>query len=246
MTDSGGTRRVGAHLEPIGRAVLEPGGREIDRDAPTLGRRAMSGEHPVVIFSPHVDDEVLGCFSFLAPGTLVVFGGVEARERIPREERLEELRRSADALGFAWRLLDNEVNRYDGAALIAPFEAAIADARPHTVLLPIRSYNQDHRAVHDAALVATRPHDTNPRVDRVLAFEQPHSELWPYEPHAKPTLHRPIDIDAKLEAYARYASQVRGHRSPATVAALAALRGAEVGEPHAEAFHVLRLLDTTA
>jgi len=197
----------------------------------------------VVIFSPHVDDEVLGCFSFLAPGTLVVYGGVEARATIPRETRIEELERSADALGFAWRLLDNEVNRYDASDLIAPFEAILEEIRPTTALLPIRSYNQDHRAVFDAALVATRPHDTNRRVDRVLAFEQPHSEIWPYEPHAKPTLHRPIDIDRKLEAYAHYATQVRGHRSPETVAALAALRGAEIGEPHAEAFHVLRLVD---
>ncbi len=196
-----------------------------------------------LIFSPHVDDEVLGCFSFLDRNTLVVFAGIESRINISRAQRIDELDASVNALGFNYRILENKVNHYKAEELIEPFEAAISQAQPVTVLLPIRSYNQDHRAVYAAALVATRPHDTNWRVDRVLGFEQPHSEIWPYEIHAKPAWYRKINIEEKLIAYARYASQVRGHRSPATVSALAAMRGAEIGEAHAEAFHVMRWID---
>jgi LmbE family N-acetylglucosaminyl deacetylase len=203
----------------------------------------MKNDCNVLIFSPHVDDEVLGCFSFLDADALVVFAGIESRANISRQQRIDELDESVSALGFHYQILENEVNRYNSMDLIEPFEAAIARVKPETVLLPLRSYNQDHRAVYDAALVATRPHDINWRANRVLAFEQPHSEIWPYENHAKPNWYRKINIDEKLTAYARYASQVRGHRSPATVSALAALRGAEIGEDHAEAFHVLRWID---
>ena len=198
----------------------------------------------VVIFSPHIDDEVLGCFSFLKPGTHVVFGGVEERPSISREGRIEELESSCEALGFTYELHDFPVNHYEQDLLIAPFEAVLEKTRPDTVLLPIRSYNQDHRAVHDAAWVATRPHDANWRVDRVLGFEQPHSEIWPYETHALPGCFKSIDIAAKLQAYKRYRSQVRGHRSLDTVAALAAMRGATIGVAGAEAFHVYRWIDT--
>jgi len=204
----------------------------------------ISGKRSTLIFSPHVDDEVLGCFSFLNENTHVLYCGVESRVDIPKETRLAELTDSAQALGFSYELLDNPVNRYVTSELIQPFETAITTIKPSTVLLPIPSYNQDHRSVYDAALVATRPHDTLFQVKRVLGFEQPHSEIWPYGNNGKPTAHRIINIEDKINAYNRYASQVRGHRSAATVSALAALRGAEIGVAHAESFHVLRWLDT--
>jgi len=203
----------------------------------------MTQPYHTLILSPHIDDEVLGCFSFLEKGTFVLFGGVESRPGNPASERMEELDASTSALGFDYSVLDNTVNAYDAKQLITPFEQAIQRIRPATVLLPVPSYNQDHRAFNDAALVATRPHDTLFRVNRVLAYEQPHTQIWPYAQLAPPAYHRPIDIAEKMVAYQRYASQVRGHRSPDTVAAMAAMRGAEIGVRHAEAFHVLRWVD---
>ena len=195
-----------------------------------------------LILSPHIDDEVLGCFAFLRPGTHVVFGGVESREGMPASLRIDELEASADALGFTWELLDNAVNAYDSNDLIGPFERAIVERRPATVLLPEPSYNRDHRAAFDAGLIATRPHDTLPRVDEVLVFEQPHAVLWPHSRIPEPTVFVEIDAEAKLTAYARYASQVRGHRSPGCVRALAALRGAAIGRPAAEGYRALRIV----
>lgn len=203
----------------------------------------MNTKISVLILSPHIDDEVLGCFSFLNQEAFVLYIGAEERETISKATRMDELNASADALGFQWELKNHTVNQYISHELIELFEITIARLKPETVLIPVQSYNQDHRAVYEAALVATRPHDTNFRVDQVLAFEQPHSELWPYQTLPKPALHRPIDIEHKLTAYQRYSSQVRGHRSPETVAAMAAMRGAEIGEPHAEAFHILRRIE---
>lgn len=204
----------------------------------------LTKSYRTLILSPHIDDEVLGCFSFLCEGTLVVFGGVESRKGNPSSERIAEVNASAAALHFDYELLEHTVNAYNASELITPFENAIQRYKPDTLLLPVPSYNQDHRAFNDAALVATRPHDTLFRVNRVLAYEQPHTQIWPYANLPAPSFHRPIDINDKLRAYARYASQVRGHRSPETVAAIAALRGAQIGVPHAEAFHVLRWIDS--
>lgn len=195
-----------------------------------------------LIFSPHVDDEVLGCFAFLDQHTHVLFGGVEERATIPRSTRLDELNDSSHSLGFTWTLLDNTVNEYSANLLISPMEQLIDQHKPHTVLIPEPSYNQDHRAFYDAALVATRPHDTLWTVSEVLVFEQPHSVMWPHAQQPLPNIFVPIDIDAKLDAYARYASQVRGHRSPETVSALAVIRGAQIGVPHAEAFQARRII----
>jgi LmbE family N-acetylglucosaminyl deacetylase len=195
-----------------------------------------------LIFSPHVDDEVLGCFAHLGSNCFVLYFGVEDRRDASRQLRLRELSTSAELHGFDYEVLDHTVNRYFGPELIAPMERALNDLRPRTVLLPIPSYNQDHRAVYDAGIAATRPHDVNWLAPNVLLFEQPDSVLWPHGPMDHPTYFVPIDVEAKISAYRVYASQVRGHRSPETVRALACLRGAQIGQPAAEAFVVRRMV----
>ncbi|AKJ31878.1 PIG-L deacetylase family protein [Caldimonas brevitalea] len=198
--------------------------------------------HSVLIFSPHADDEVLGCFAFLSPRAHVVYFGVEDRPEVSRAQRLEEVSRSAAKSGFQWEALNHTVNAYRAHELITPMERLIERHRPHTVLLPQPSYNQDHRAVHDAAITALRPHDKNWFVRQVLVFEQPDSTLWPHGGEREPNYFRPISIEDKLHSYSLYASQVRGHRSPDLVAALARWRGAQSGQAHAEGYTVKRMV----
>lgn len=196
----------------------------------------------VVVFSPHADDEVLGCFSFLSPTCHVVYLGVEDRTEVSRAGRLQEVALSASKSGFRWRALEFRVNHYDVRDLIAPMEEIVRLERPDTVLLPQPSYNQDHRAVHDAAVTALRPHDRNRFVRNVLVFEQPDSVLWTHGGETAPNFFRQISIDDKLHSYSLYASQVRSHRSPELVAALARLRGAQAGCAFAEGFAVKRMV----
>lgn len=196
----------------------------------------MTGENiETLILSPHVDDEVLGCFSFLGENTYVLYFGVEDRPTIPKQTRLQELGNVSFDLGFQWKILENTVNHYHPSELITPVEAAINQLRPNTVLLPEPSYNQDHRAVYEAGLIATRPHDTNWFVKNVLVFEQPHSVMWPYAESQLPTYFKEINVEKKLQIYRLYESQVRGHRSPETVKSLAFF------EAHRYACHMLRL-----
>lgn len=199
-----------------------------------------------LILSPHVDDEVLGCFSFLNHTAFVLHFGAEDRLAVSRSERIHELQRAADRLGFHWDVLNNPVNSYILSHLIGTIEESINQVRPMTVLLPEPSYNQDHRAVYEAGIVALRHHDINWFAPNVLVYEQPHSVTWPHDFQGEPNYFREIDIEAKLAAYRLYASQVRGHRSPELLKTLAGLRGAQVCKPFAEAFRVKRLFDPLA
>ena len=194
-----------------------------------------------LIVAPHADDEVLGCHSFLGPDCHVLYLGIE--DRPSTRERLEEVRRSAVKSGFRWDALDHPVNRYSVSVLIPDLERCIAEIRPATALIAQPSYNQDHRAAYDAALVALRPHDRNWFVPNVLVYEQPDSVLWKHGAEAQPNWFRPVSIEDKLHSYSLYASQVRGHRSPDLVRALARLRGAQAGMEYAEGFTVLRLAE---
>lgn len=194
-----------------------------------------------LIIAPHADDEVLGCFTFLKPQTHVLYVGIESRPNMPRSLRIEEIEKSAEKSGFTWNALDYTVNSYSVSPLIAVFEGIINELKPETVLIPQPSYNQDHRAVYDAATTALRPHDLNWFVPEVYIFEQPDSILWHHGGEKEPTLFNDMDIEDKIHSYSLYASQVRSHRSFALVRAMAAVRGAQCGLDFAEGFTVKRI-----
>jgi len=196
----------------------------------------------VLIFSPHADDEVLGCFSFLSPSCRVVYLGIEDRANMSRDERILEVNESAAKSGFQWEALNHPVNAYRVPDLIPDLERIIRECEPDTVLLPQPSYNQDHRAVYDAAITALRPHDQNWYVRNVLVFEQPDSLLWPHGGETEPNYFQAISLQEKLHSYSLYKSQVRGHRSPELVSAIAQHRGAQAGLPFAEGFTVKRMV----
>lgn len=199
------------------------------------GSGSSSAGGGTLLLSPHVDDEVLGCHSFLAPRTTVCYFGIEDRPTVSAEERRHEVAAVAARKGFAWIAFDFPVNRYRGEELIGRIEQVLNASRPCRVLIPHPSYNQDHRAVHDAALTALRPHDRNWFVPEVLVYEEPDT-LWPHGAWFEPNCFVPLDIEDKLRTYRLHRSQVRGHRSPALLRALAQIRGAQANVRYAEAF----------
>lgn len=201
-----------------------------------------------IVIAPHVDDDVLGCGGVLDADTVTLYCGVDelhngASESDRRTEA--EAVRAETGGEFVWPSGRLRVNRYgdDLTELIGLFESAIVEYQPDEVCIPWPSYNQDHRAVYESALVALRPHDRLPFVPRVLIYEQPHVSHWDWAmPMARftPTYFVPIDIGRKLHLYSLMASQVRAMRSLEHVRALAAVRGAAIGVPYAEAYLVLR------
>jgi LmbE family N-acetylglucosaminyl deacetylase len=195
-----------------------------------------------LVISPHVDDEVLGCSSVLNAETVVHYVGVTRFQVVSRKERLREATATAKYFGFkfsSW--LDTVVNQYDVFSLISPLEALINDQQPSEVFIPYRdSYNQDHRAVFQAALVALRPHDKNWFVKKVLMYEQP-DMLWTPETF-RANYFVPLDFKKKMKGLRIQASQMRGHRSEELIHAMAKIRGEQAGIPTAEGFEVLRFV----
>ncbi|MEK6945974.1 MAG: hypothetical protein AABX32_00035 [Nanoarchaeota archaeon] len=198
-----------------------------------------------LIISPHIDDEVLGCGGILDKDTFVLHCGVEDRNYVPSSERIKEIEEVRKTAGFQMRLLKNEVNNYKIINLIPEFENILNELKPDMVLIPYPSYNQDHRAVYEAALTALRPHDINFFVKKVLVYEQEHVLFWDHNNDGafKPNYFISIDINKKLKLYSLLKSQVRSFRSPDHLRAMAEVRGGQSNCRHAEAFQILRWID---
>jgi len=195
-----------------------------------------------LVISPHIDDEILGCGGILDKKSLVLHCGVEDRSYVSAKKRLEEINEVKKASGFKMKLLKNKVNSYKETDLISDFEKTINDFNPDIAFIPYPSYNQDHREVYNASMVALRPHDQNFFVKKVVIYEQPHTFFWSKNKISdfNPSYFVPIDIEKKLKLYSLLKSQIRSFRSLDHVRSLAALRGGQCNHKFAEAFEILR------
>ena len=201
-----------------------------------------------LVVSPHIDDDVLGCGGIINSETLTLYCGVDEFHIVAKEDRLKEADDVRNFYGNQYKILDNNVvNEYQLKDLIGRFEDVINEYQPDKIFIPYPSYNQDHRAVYDACLVALRPHDINFFVKKVLVYEQPHVFIWNHTHNIsnefKPNYFRKIDIDKKIKAYRLMKSQVRDFRSPEDLKSLAKLRGRQSDCTYAESFQILRWVD---
>ncbi len=203
-----------------------------------------------LIISPHLDDEVLGCASFLQEPEVSLCYVTHLHPAFPDGTIVRENERLIEWLGLPNEKLirlDKPANRLDvvpDQVLFTLFEEVINDVKPDTVLIPYPGYNQDHRAVYEAALTAMRIHDTHHLVKRILVYEQLEvfGTLRKVEPFS-PTYFRPLDVEFKCEALSHYQSQLRGHRTLDHIRAQARVRGYQAGTEFAEAFEVARWIE---
>lgn len=205
-----------------------------------------------LVISPHIDDEVLGCGGILDEDTFVLYCGVENRYingdmSISVVTRIEELEKVSNFLNFGFKLLDNKVNNFKLGDLISEFEKTICKIQPEQIYIPYPSYNQDHRTVYEASLIATRPHDINFFVKKILVYEQPHVFFWDKTHNINggfnPNYFVPIDIEKKIKAYKFMKTQVRNFRSPENLRSMSNLRGTQSNCDDAEAFQIIRWID---
>lgn len=183
----------------------------------------------VLVLAAHPDDEILGV------------GGTVERHRAAGDEVLVTIAyrcRVSPPWGPAWWKLepgDPEVR--------SKAEMVVAHFRPDIVYTHhAGDINADHRALHEAVMVACRPYAA-PSVRSIRTFYTPSSTEW--GSGFTPNLFVDITehMDAKLAAMAPYASELRPEPHPRSLEQLrsiAAFWGGQAGYRYAEPFMVVR------
>ena len=200
-----------------------------------------------LILSPHADDEVLGCGGILNKDSFVYFCGIDESkfpiDETRADERLKTIKDVAQFLGFQWEVnLKSKVNYFDEHDFIDIFEKLINRLKPERAFIPCPDYNQDHKAIYNAAWIALRPHDKNFFVKKVLLYETSHNAIWnPRKMNLN--YYVSIDIERKLNAYLLYKTEVRAMRSPEMIRDIARIRGKAINNDYAEAFEILRWVE---
>ena len=200
-----------------------------------------------LIIAPHVDDDVLGCGGILDKSCHVVYCGLDEtglEDRPTMGDRLKEINDVQSITGHSFDVLNNLVNRYDEFKLIGQLENAINTIKPKEVYVCHPSYNQDHKSVYNASMIALRPHDTNYFVPKVFLYEQPQVYFWnTTNRDFQANYFVGIDIDKKIKVYETMKSQVRSFRSSEHIRANSKIRGGQSNHEYAEAFEILRWVD---
>jgi N-acetylglucosamine malate deacetylase 1 len=217
----------------------------------------------VLTVAAHPDDETLGAGGTMA--RLVAAGhevwvcilteGVTARHRHV-EQQLECAVRAADVLGVAnvvfCGLADQRLDALPLLEVITPIEKCIDELRPEVVFTHYKEdANQDHRAVFQATLVATRPVEGS-SVQQVLCYETASSTEWAppfpgsvFSPNVfvdiSSTL--PIKLQAMREYERTHSGEMRSYPHPRSYEALEAYakrHGVVAGVHAAEPFMLVR------
>lgn len=211
----------------------------------------------VLVIAAHPDDELLGC-----AGTLVkhVLSGDEVRAIITcegesvRYSDRNDIAQSEDSkaaakiigisklynLGFADQKLDTQAVLTIAQAL----ESVIDDYRPNIIYCQFGGdVNQDHKALFEAANIATRP--TREFIEVIYAFDTASSTEWGYPRKFLPDTWIDIsaELDTKIEALACYKSEMREYPHPRSLEAIkikAHAWGVQVCASAAEVFMTIR------
>lgn len=220
----------------------------------------------VLAIAPHADDETLGCGGALmrhrAMGDAIHWllvtdipngGTVGKADAASREQEIAKLMAltgfdALHRLGFPPARLDT----MPLAEIVGAIGEVMQRVQPATVYLPFPGdTHSDHGIVFHAASAATKWF-RYPSIRCVRLYETLSETNFAIDPTLAPF--RPncyVDIsahlDRKLEAAALFASEMGTHpfpRSADAIRALATLRGSEAGVAAAEAFMLVKQIDT--
>jgi LmbE family N-acetylglucosaminyl deacetylase len=224
----------------------------------------------LLVISPHSDDDVIGCGGLLAKAfslgckahvvVMSLFGAENHPENIVVTEdrcfnRYHELQSGyriltkgqTDLVSFSYLGLPiGSMQQTPLRKIIGRLEAVIADFAPDIVLYCYPSHHQDHQTAYQAASAALRPRPGN-TVKVTAIYEYPYIECWkpfPFPTESKVYCDIGEFLDVKLQAFGEFKSQLKADSADLlhldSVAALAHIRGREIGCAAAEAFYLTK------
>jgi len=128
----------------------------------------------------------------------------------------------------------------------------IDEFQPTTVLIPEPSYHQEHRMVYDAAVAACRPTYGKSCIEKVMLYEIPTSTWSGATGIFKPNVYVDItnEIDEKVNVFkecykVQYTETARNRLGDIGIRSHAQYRGIEIDKKYAEAFMLIRSLETS-
>jgi LmbE family N-acetylglucosaminyl deacetylase len=220
----------------------------------------------ILVISPHADDEVLGCGGTLLrcakhhlETAWLLVTSVSTSNGFSKEHaeiRSKEISTVKNLLGisriFEIGLKPTSLNSNCLQLLISHFERVVNDFRPTTVYLPFRGdIHSDHRIIFEAFMPFAKSF-RYPFIKKILMYETvSETDLGSnlLQEHFKPNLFTEITefIDRKIQMMRIYDSEFGDHpfpRSEDSITSLAKLRGSQAGVKFAEAFQILKIVES--
>ncbi|MDR3048572.1 MAG: PIG-L family deacetylase [Elusimicrobiota bacterium] len=220
----------------------------------------------ILIVAAHPDDEVLGCFGTVAKMlrrggigyTLILSGGKTSRDNSSKDDLdliRQEAQKANQLIGIKDVSLSNfPDNAFDSVPLlniVKEIEKIKNEIKPDIIFTHhLGDINIDHQITHKAVLTAARP-IKDESVKTIYSMEIPSSTEWnsfSKESAFIPNVFFDVSetIDLKIQALAKYQSELRDYPHPRSLQYLKELacnNGVRVGLKYSENFMLIRTIE---
>ena len=222
----------------------------------------------ILVFVAHSDDETLGMGGTIKKHTdkgdnvivISMTDGVGSRKTNSPKEIIDRQKcadKASSYLGFSWGKCfdfeDNKMDTYPLLEIIKSIEIIKNEYNPCLVYTHSSAdLNIDHRVLSNAVITAFRPQPEE-ACKEIRLFEVPSATDYGVSEingNFIPNLYVGINVnywEAKLKALKAYKKEIKAYphsRSLGSIENLAKLRGNQVGLEMAEAFQIIRKIDT--
>lgn len=208
----------------------------------------------LLIFSPHADDEILGCGGLISKVKkmkgyvhVCLFSCGDFKNM--RKKEFETVMTYLNVDSFNILYSDEfhlKIDTVPTFELIQNMEQVLNKIKPSLCALPYPSFNQDHKAIYEAGIAALRAQEN--KYNDIIVYEYPQVGWNLYDPPFTPNLYLDIGefIDRKVECFELYKSQQKTSKyaiSSDGILTLAKYRGKEVSLQYAEGYMLKRRIE---
>lgn len=209
----------------------------------------------ILVIAPHGDDEILGCGGVMARYSenndiyiCYVTQPTEEWNLEYKQNRNKEIDNVKTLLNikevFKLKLPTVQLDMIPQKELNELIGEVIRATNPDIMFIPSnKDVNMDHRIIHNACLVASRPTYNN--IKKILSYETISETEWGNFGAFNSNVYIDISeyIDKKLEAMKCYDNELFDNPHPRSldvIKSLARKRGSEINVMYAEAFELIR------